>query len=52
VPAADAALGELLAAYAAHERGFDDLAREHALKAGGACAGARHEALRRALGID
>jgi spermidine synthase len=49
VPGADAAFGELLSAYAAHERGWDDLAREHARRAGAALDG--HAGLRRALGL-
>jgi spermidine synthase len=40
---------ELAEAYAAHEHGFDDLARAHAERAGDAIRGAEHDALRRAL---
>ncbi|HZS42507.1 MAG TPA: fused MFS/spermidine synthase [Polyangia bacterium] len=49
---ADPSLRELAQAYAAHERGWDDLAREHARKAGAGLDGARHAPLRRALGLD
>jgi spermidine synthase len=47
----DAATADLVAAYAAWERGYRELARDHALRAGAALDAPPHQPLRHALGL-